>query len=377
MEITATPTNPALGAKIGEGGRGFLFRMLRGKRREVLFWILCGLYWAVIGLIGLLIAGTYKVGLPDVEMTLLVRVTTGFALTLGLRVLFLQPWFRRGRGMAKWALAAGFCLLLAMLELFVLQALLRTGIAVPGGVETTGVKLLVVRIFTLGVWSALYFAVHLVEDEHILELRATRAELAAKDFELRHLQAQMNPHFVFHALDGVLACKDDPEAVEKVTRSLSDYLGFLLAETRPLVPLGRELEALERFLSVQTSLSRKNLVCRINWDPSARTVMVPPMTVQPLVENAFLHRPGADDLPLQIWLTAVVESGFLRITLSNTGEPKSSDGLTRAGDGIDALRKRLALLLGPDARVEQENDNGWIRVSVIIPVNGNTAGSRA
>ncbi|MES2925140.1 MAG: histidine kinase [Verrucomicrobiota bacterium] len=337
-------------------------------RREVVFWILHTSFWATLGIVGLFATLAFKSAMPDLGWAVFMRVASGFLLTAGLRVIYLQPWLRQRGGLAKCALMAACCIVVGLAEAILLQAVITAGIPFPGGAETFGLKMMVVRFFSLWMWSALYFTAHVLEDEHVLELRATRAELAARENELRHLQAQMNPHFVFNSLSAVLACKDDPEAVQDVTRSLAEYLRFLLQESRPLEPLSRELDALEKFLVAQTAHLSKNLVCRIQCESAARAVMVPPMIVQPLLENAFMHRPKAAEQSLQIWLTARVEQGFLRITLSNTGEAVPIAAGQGTADGIPSLRQRLRLLLGPEARVEEQTDNGWIRVTIHIPL---------
>ncbi len=347
---------------------GFFFRMLSDGRREALFWILQLVFWGAIGIIGFFMTLAFRSSMPDVGWAVIVRVTSGFVLTSGLRFVYRNPGIRAQRGWIKWMQVAACCLGAGLLELVALRLCGVAGIYVPGGAEIVGGKLFAVRLFTVVIWSILYFAFHMFEDEHVLVLRATRAELAARENELRHLQAQMNPHFVFNALKAVLACKDDPVAVAEVTQSLSEYLRFLLKETRPLEPLSREFGALEKFLTVQASHFKDNLVCRIHLDPAARSLMVPPMMVQPLIEDAFHYRLQSNDLPLQIWLTAGVEAGLLRVTLSNTGEKASSEGDQDAEFGIRALRQRLRLLLGPQASVERHEADGWIRVTIQIPV---------
>lgn len=142
----------------------------------------------------------------------------------------------------------------------------------------------------------------------------------------------------------------------------------LLQAARPLEPLSRELDALEKFLAVQTTHLNKNLVCRIQCESAARAVMVPPMIIQPLLENTFHHWPKDPDQPLQIWLAARVEDGFLRITLSNTGVAVPTSADQAPPDGIPSLRQRLHLLLGAGARVEEHAEQGWIRVTIHIPL---------
>ena len=352
------------------GSPSFLFRMRAEGRREVVFWILQTSFWGTICVIGILMTLAFKAAVTDAGWAVFMRAASGFVLSVGLRVIYLQPWLRNRSGLVKCALMAGCCIAAGIVEAILLQAAMIAGLSFPGGSETLGLRLMFVRCFVLLLWSALYFIVHLLEDEHALELRATRAELAAREHELRRLQAQMNPHFVFNSLNAVLACKENPEAVQDVTKSLAAYLRFLLQDARPFEPLSRELDALEKFLVVQTNHLNKNLVCRFQCKSAARAVMVPPMIIQPLLENAFQHQPETPDQPLQIWLTARVEDGFLRVTLSNTGVAVSLAADQAPPNGIPRLQQRLRLLLGPDARVEEQAENGWIRATIHIPLKG-------
>jgi hypothetical protein len=342
--------------------------MLSTDRREALFWIFQTLFWTSVGVIGLLMTLAFKSAIPGVGLTIFIRMATGFVETAVLRELYRRSLFRRRSGPAQWLLAAGCCLALAALEVLMMQLCRVAGLALPGGVETVGIRLLVVRLFILAVWSSLYFTFHVLESAHALELRTTKAELDARKNELRSLQAQMNPHFVFNALNGVLACKGDATAVQEVTQGLADYLRFLLEETRPLEPLSRELDALEKYLTVQSSHVGGKLVCRMKCEKAAGTVMVPPMMVQPMLEDAFQHRAQADDLPLQIWVTARIEDRFLRVTVSHTSDRATTEDPPPPGKGVRALEQRILLLLGPQAAMERQVDKGWIRVTIHVPL---------
>lgn len=357
-------TNPAR--------ESFLFRMLSGKRRELFFWIAQIFFWAGMGLLGLLLTLSFRAAAPGVGVVLTLRMATGFFQSLGLRWIYQRPAFRQRGKLAKWSLAFTSMLALVLLEVIILECLKETGIALPGSAESFGMKLVAVRYFVLSLWSSLYFAFHLLEAEHALIMRTTRAELAARENELRHLQAQMNPHFLLNALGSVIACREDPEAVKEVTQSLSNYLRFLLQETRPLEPLSRELDALEKYLTVQTSRFQGKLFCRIQIGTAARAVMVPPMLIQPLLEDAFHHHTPTSELPLHVWLTASEEKEFLVVSVSNTC-PLSPDGSEPApGNGFIALRHRLDLLLGSRAKIQRKIDHGWVRVIIHIPRSANT-----
>ncbi|MEO5915436.1 MAG: histidine kinase [Luteolibacter sp.] len=346
---------------------GFIFRHLRKGRRELLFWILQTLFWSSIGVIGLLMTMAFKAAVQDVGWVIFMRMAIGFVETAGLRWIYRQPLFL-ANGLAKWPAAVACCVALAVTEIVIMKALAVAGISVPGGAETVGARLVAVRLFILAIWSSLYFAIHLLEKAHAMELRATKAELAARENELRHLQAQMNPHFFLNSLSTVLACKNDAEAVKEVTQSISDYLRFLFNEARPLEPLSRELDAIEKYLSVQAAHFGGKLICRIQAEKAARAVMVPPMVVQPMLEDAFLHRGDIHEAALQIWVTARIEKKFLLVTVTNTGVQVSPAVQQLPDGGLRALHQRLRLLLGEGARVEQESDANWKRVTIHAPL---------
>ena len=341
-----------------------LFRTLSDHRRELVFWLLNAAYWAIFGLIALLMTRAFQSGMPDVHLTILMRVTCGFVMTAGLRLIYRHARFRQQRLPVKWVLVLGSFLALGLLEMALFHSLLGAGVPLPGGLAAGSLKLLAVRIFNFSLWSSLYFAFHLFENQHALEMRTTRAELAAREHELRQLQAQMNPHFIFGALDGILACKQDSQAVGELTSSLAAHLRFLLRDSRKMEPLACEVEALEKFLTIQASHLQNRLICRIYMDALASKVPLPPMTIQPLLEDAFRHRPKSPESPLHIWLTAKVEDGSLNATLSYSGEESGESAELPAE--IQALKKRLSLLLGPAASVERRHDSGWTRTSVIV-----------
>ncbi|RYD23643.1 MAG: hypothetical protein EOP88_03380 [Verrucomicrobiaceae bacterium] len=337
------------------------------KRRELGFWIFQTLFWASIGIVGLLATHAFRAAIPGAELVILLRMVIGFAETLILRWLFRRPFLQNKKSLMKWPLAFGCCAVVAVIEAVLMQATVAAGLWPTDGVESVGVRLLVVRFFILAIWTCLYFGFQLLENVHAMELRLTRAELAAREYELRHLQSRMNPHFIFSALNTVMSSKNNPAAVQEVTEALSEYLRFLLKEARPLEPLSREIDALERYLTIQGPHLWEKLVCRIQCENAARAVMVPPMMIQPLLEDAFRHRRQINQLPLQIWVTARIEKTFLLVNVSSTMEP-SWNGSPPERSGLQALDYRLRLLLGSEVRVEQQDDSGWHRVIVHVPL---------
>jgi LytS/YehU family sensor histidine kinase len=181
----------------------------------------------------------------------------------------------------------------------------------------------------------------------------------------------MNPHFLFNALNAVANSKDDPDAVESVIRDLSDYLRFTLGEARTLEPLSRELQALEKYLAIQHARFGDNLDCRFCCDRAAHAVIVPPMLIQPILENALHYGAQTSSMPLRVSVTAKVVEGWLEVVVANSGRWVAPDQTRSPSTGIRSLRKRLALLVDEAATVETvidpDLDGGWVRVVIRMP----------
>lgn len=345
----------------------FLFQLLSGNRRELGFWLFQLTFWCGIGLIATLMSAAFRSTVPDINWLLWARMATGLLQTTVLRSIYHQHFFRKRNGISKCLLVVVSLVSVVLLEVLIVSFVAKTGAPGTQNAELLGIKLMLVRFLVLGLWSLFYFALHLLESEHQLALRTTKAELAAREHELRHLQAQTNPHFLLNALQSVVDCKNDPKAVEEVTRSLSEHLRFLLRETRPLEPLSMELDALEKYLSIQTSRFQRKLICRIQSSSAARSIMVPPMLIQPLLEDAFHHHSPTDEDPLHIWLTTSKEKGYLLISLSYTCSTPAKELDATSSRGFISLRHRLGLSLGPKAKIEQRTDNGWVRILIHVP----------
>jgi LytS/YehU family sensor histidine kinase len=242
------------------------------------------------------------------------------------------------------------------------------------------------RMVAAVLWCSIYFALESISDlydkelqladskaiELDLRLKVMEADSVARAIEVRQLQEQLNPHFLFNALNAVAASKNDPELVENVTRDLADYLRFTLGEARTLEPLSRELQALEKYLGIQQARFGENLDCRILCDRAAHSVLVPPMLIQPLLENALNYGAKTSDLPLRVEVSAKVTEGVLEVIVSNTGRWIPPDHSRSPSTGIRSLRKRLMLICSEHATVdfvlEPDLQGGWVRVVVRIPV---------
>jgi hypothetical protein len=351
--------------------------------RKQIFWAFQVIFWLAIGAAVLGMSIALKPDEPMPWQPVALRVFTGFVVSSLVYLLFEMPRLQSLPRQVRWPLMVGVAA--AALAASILL-LIGGGVGGPTNwTRETTLGLLVPRLIAAGLWCLIVFGLELIEDLYRakillaeneatamdLELRMLKAEAVARTFELRQLQEQMNPHFLFNALNAVAASKNDPEAVESVTRDLADYLRFTLGEARTFEPLSRELQALEKYLAVQQVRFGDNLVCRFSCDRAAHAVIVPPMLIQPILENALHYGAQTSSMPLRVSVTAKVADGWLEVVVANTGRWVPPDNTRSPSTGIRTLRKRLALLVDEaatvDTVIDPDLDGGWVRVVIRMP----------
>ncbi len=338
-------------------------------RRLGIFWPLHVAYWLFVWAAGQLVVEILRPDVANPGWFIASRVAVGFAATAGLRWLARRPDLLRRLGLSRPGAIVGGTIAVAVAATILQDrlwlALGPTSVASP---SRWTIAMFIVRFAMLAGWAGIYLAATSMVDANRQYERALEAESAARLAEVRLLQAQMNPHFLFNALNSVLASKDDPEAVERVTQGLADYLRAALRGTRPLEPLGRELDALEGYLTVEEARFGDRLACSIDCDRAARAVLAPPVLVQPLVENALKYGVAVDGGPLRVAVRAAVDDGRLVLEVANTGRWEAAPDPARShGLGLHGLRRRLEMLFDGEADVALAEGDGWVRVRVTIP----------
>jgi signal transduction histidine kinase len=202
---------------------------------------------------------------------------------------------------------------------------------------------------------------------------ALRAQLEAdlSDATLRALKAQLNPHFLFNALNSVMTLiTSDPPAAQRMLVRLSELLRITLATNDAQeVSVEQELELVERYLEIERIRFGDRLAVVIEADAAARGSRVPALVLQPLVENAIVHglsqRPG----PGRVEVRARVSGPNVVLSVRDDGpgmkRPSSHAG---AGIGLGNLRSRLERLYGAAFELAVSDDpRGGACVTVVIP----------
>ena len=337
-----------------------------------LFWAWNACFWVAVFGAGMIVVWAFAPTLARPEWQVGSRALGGFVVTSALRWLSRRDDLRKRFGISQAGLMVGGPLAGGVSLTLILAAL-----DPPDGGPSPKLGLaarLVLDATMLSLWSAAYFGVLLLREGRSNELRVLEAESLASRNELRLIQAQISPHFLFNALNTILACKHDPQAIETVTHSLGKYLRFLLRQSDALEPLSREVDALEEYLTVQSYRFGDRLTCRIDCDTEVRGIPVLPMMIQPLVENALKYG-CADGGPVEVRIRAWREADRLFVEVANTGAWKPADPDVSTGTGLESLRRRLVLHGGPAATLTTGEHEGWVRALLTIPLAPQYAGT--
>ena len=201
------------------------------------------------------------------------------------------------------------------------------------------------------------------------ETRAFEQTLLAREAELRALRAQIDPHFIFNSLHSISALTTtDAAAARKMCLLLADFLrDTLRLGSSSRIAFADEWSLAERFLAIEQVRLGSRLHVAGESDPHAAGCPVPPLLLQPLVENAVIHGVAQLVEGGTIQMTAHRDGSTLTVTVENPCDP---DRLrTRGvGLGLELLRKRLTTEFGPYDAVRAEERSGRFRVEVRIPV---------
>jgi len=203
------------------------------------------------------------------------------------------------------------------------------------------------------------------------ELRTAQLESGLARAELRNLRLQLQPHFLFNALNTISSTMyENPAAADEMLDRLAELLRASLRTVRTdEVPVGSELEVLDCYLEIMRARFGNRLHLDLEVEPDAREALVPSMILQPLVENAIRHgnaeRLGQGHVAVRIRRRGA--ELLLEIEDDGPGRPASED-LTSPGVGFSATAERLRLLYGDAHRLEAANvPGGGFRVTVGLP----------
>lgn len=217
-------------------------------------------------------------------------------------------------------------------------------------------------------WTVFYFTYHYFDRYN----KSLKYEASMIEIELNNLKSQLNPHFIFNALNSIRALVDEnPIKSKQAINQLANILrNSLVSEKKGLTKFDEELRIVKDYLGLESIRFEERLKTEFDIHPQSQEYLVPPLMIQTMVENGIKH--GISKLTQGgiIQLKTYVDNDRLKIHIRNSGHLLNGTKRVKGGLGIKNTVQRLKLLYGDEAsfRIVNENDN-FVLTEIIIPQN--------
>jgi two-component system, LytTR family, sensor histidine kinase AlgZ len=221
-------------------------------------------------------------------------------------------------------------------------------------------------MYTLAVAS--HYVILTLEESRAAQARVLETSILARDAELKALKAQINPHFLFNSLNSISALTSkDPARAQEMCILLADFLRMTLGlGEKALVTLREELDLLQRYLAIEKVRFGERLQVELHVETQAESCLLPPLILQPLVENAVVH--GIAHRPEGGTIRISAERGErLRLMLENSVDP-DAPASRKGGLGLRNVRQRVETRYGRDATITVTSEEDLFRVVLSLPV---------
>lgn len=209
--------------------------------------------------------------------------------------------------------------------------------------------------------------------EQVDRARTSELDRLVSQAELRALQSQINPHFLFNALNtlyGVIP--REAAGARRTVLNLAEVFRYFLRPERTFIPLSEELQIINAYLDIERLRLGPRLDTEIDVDEAALPVMIPVLSIQPLVENAIKHGVSAKAGGGRLSLIAKVVGGEVQITVADTGPgmnaPSYGSASSGAGLGLGNVTRRLQLCYGPRADLQVSSGASGTSVQFSVPM---------
>ncbi|HVS52010.1 MAG TPA: histidine kinase [Opitutaceae bacterium] len=226
-------------------------------------------------------------------------------------------------------------------------------------------------ICTLLGWHCVYFFYHLYDRFNRLEIERLRLRTSVKEAELRALKSQINPHFIFNALNSLRALIDeDPARARLAVTQLANLLRYSLQSAQAeTVAFEDELRVVNDYLALEQVRHEERLRVRLDIAPETLGLAVPPLLLQTLVENAVKYGISARPEGGEILVQARCEAGQLRLRVTNPGSlAPANAGAFKAGStglGLKNAAERLRLFFGERASLQVRAESASLVVAEV------------
>jgi two-component system LytT family sensor kinase len=210
-------------------------------------------------------------------------------------------------------------------------------------------------------WSLIYFLVYFIQNYKKVEIENLKWAASINEIELNKLKSQLNPHFIFNAMNSIRALVDEnPGKSKDAITQLSNILrNTLQMGKNKVISFDEEISVVMDYLALELTRYEERLKTYVKIDPLSRHFAVPPLMIQTLVENAIKH--GISQLTYGgfVEISTKVADDFLYITIRNSGQLKESTE-EDTGFGIKNTLQRLQLLYSDSAMLKISNESDTV-----------------
>ena len=307
---------------------------------------------------------------PDARLVMAladgVQACSGLIVTWAMWPL-LRHWVNPG-SLAGWA--AGGLLAAAVSFLWIpfdrallVSAASAAGLTIPWVLFPHGLDL--TYLLVLLAWTGGALGILMLQREAELRERLLAQQASTREAQVHALTAQLNPHFLFNSLNTIRSyTSDDPETAREMLTRLSAFLRHALAQSMATATtLSEEIVSAQAYLWIEQARFEPNLQVRFDIDSSALDALVPPLLLQPLVENAALHGDPAEDGTRHISVAATCREDRLCIVVSNSGTLRNDP---HEGIGLALTRARLEQMYGALQRLSLTHKDGWVTITIEV-----------
>jgi two-component system, LytTR family, sensor kinase len=215
-------------------------------------------------------------------------------------------------------------------------------------------------------WTIFYFTFHYFDQYN----KSLKYQASMVEIELKNLKSQLNPHFIFNALNSIRALVDEnPGKSKQAINQLSNILrNSLASDKKGMVRFDDELKIVKDYLGLESIRFEERLQTDFEIHPESSQFMVPPLMIQTLVENGIKHGISKLTAGGVVQVKTDVAANKLYIQIRNTGHLIQAAKRSKTGLGLKNTTQRLKLIYGDEAffRIVNENDN-FVLTEIIIP----------
>lgn len=337
------------------------------------YWIFQGIGWFLFAFLNIYIAAiTKELSLPIFLLDILLSIS-GLWLTHGYRTYILNKrWVDKS---TESLLKHVFFAILLLSLLYTIIYFIMTRLVLPSSVlqvDFSNIFGTFMAIFVLfSIWNAIYFTWNYVEKNRQLLIQQLTMESELKDLEIKTIKANLQPHFIFNALNSIRALIDeDPVRAREAVTKISNILRSSIAKKEEADTLENEINLVEDYLALEKIRFEERLQFDKHIAPEVLPIKIPTMMLQTLIENAIKHGIAAHESGGIIKLEAFLNNQLLTIKIKNTGllNPQTihQDSLSF---GLNASKQRLGHLYPGKSSLKIEQENDLVVTTITIHTN--------